>query len=73
MLDYEVNITSPATSPKNVEATGNAAIKEDCTRDIDIGNGTHQKVSVSDLLCAACENLLFQPVVLNCGHGNHII
>ncbi|KAJ4836730.1 hypothetical protein Tsubulata_050728 [Turnera subulata] len=32
------------------------------------GNGAQNQVSVSDLLCAECKNLLFRPVVLNCGH-----
>ncbi|XAR60973.1 hypothetical protein NMG60_11034538 [Bertholletia excelsa] len=27
-----------------------------------------QKISVDDVLCAACKEMLFQPVVLNCGH-----
>ncbi|XP_022148101.1 E3 ubiquitin-protein ligase PRT1 isoform X2 [Momordica charantia] len=29
----------------------------------------HEKVSVADLLCRACTQLLFRPVVLNCGHA----
>ncbi|KAA8543477.1 hypothetical protein F0562_021028 [Nyssa sinensis] len=29
---------------------------------------TCQQVSIADLLCAACKQLLFRPVVLNCGH-----
>lgn len=28
-----------------------------------------QKISFSDVMCAACKQLLFRPVVLNCGHG----
>lgn len=28
-----------------------------------------QKISVADVTCPACKQLLFHPVVLNCGHG----
>ncbi|XP_047336194.1 LOW QUALITY PROTEIN: E3 ubiquitin-protein ligase PRT1-like [Impatiens glandulifera] len=29
---------------------------------------TNQKITVNDVLCAACNQLLFHPAVLNCGH-----
>ena len=28
-----------------------------------------EKISVADVLCQACTQLLFRPVVMNCGHG----
>lgn len=28
-----------------------------------------QKLSVADVTCTMCKQLLFHPVVLNCGHG----
>lgn len=28
-----------------------------------------EKISVADVICRACTQLLFRPVVLNCGHG----
>uniref|UniRef100_A0A5B7BRT7 Putative E3 ubiquitin-protein ligase PRT1 isoform X2 n=1 Tax=Davidia involucrata TaxID=16924 RepID=A0A5B7BRT7_DAVIN len=31
-------------------------------------NGSCQQVLTGDVLCAACKQLLFRPVVLNCGH-----
>lgn len=37
--------------------------------------GNHRKISLRDVLCTLCNELLFRPVVLNCGHGifTHII
>lgn len=32
-----------------------------------------QKLSVADVMCIMCKQLLFQPVVLNCGHGTQSI
>lgn len=32
-------------------------------------NKTCKQVSVIDVRCAGCKELLFQPSVLNCGHG----
>lgn len=32
-------------------------------------NGIWKRISVNDVLCALCKELLYQPVVLNCGHG----
>ncbi|KAL8253060.1 hypothetical protein R6Q59_036753 [Mikania micrantha] len=29
---------------------------------------TYKQISVSDVLCSACKQLLFRPAVLNCGH-----
>ncbi|KAK9281179.1 hypothetical protein L1049_004074 [Liquidambar formosana] len=31
-------------------------------------NGNCKQVSIANVLCAACKQLLFQPAVLNCGH-----
>ncbi|KAJ7961512.1 E3 ubiquitin-protein ligase PRT1 [Quillaja saponaria] len=31
-------------------------------------NGQGKEISVANLLCTACKQLLFRPVVLNCGH-----
>ncbi|XP_041005408.1 E3 ubiquitin-protein ligase PRT1 [Juglans microcarpa x Juglans regia] len=42
----------------NSEVIGNVSLKEN----------TSKQVSVSDVLCLACKQLLFCPVVLNCGH-----
>ena len=33
---------------------------------------TCEQLSVADVQCAACKQLLFRPVVLNCGHGTII-
>ena len=35
--------------------------------------GPSQKVSIADALCTACKQLLFRPVVLNCGHGTFLM
>lgn len=32
-------------------------------------NDRQQKISVADVMCSACKQLLFHPVVLNCGDG----
>lgn len=32
-------------------------------------NLTQQKISVPDVMCTMCKQLLFHPVVLHCGHG----
>jgi len=39
------------------------------------GNLTQQKTWVADLnlKCTMCKQLLFHPIVLNCGHGNQYI
>ncbi|KAG2716786.1 hypothetical protein I3843_03G145300 [Carya illinoinensis] len=42
----------------NSEVIGNVSLKEN----------TSKQVLVSDVLCLACKQLLFRPVVLNCGH-----
>ncbi|CDP03867.1 unnamed protein product [Coffea canephora] len=34
-----------------------------------IANGTRQPISVDDVLCTLCYQLLYRPVVLNCGHA----
>ncbi|XP_027093587.1 E3 ubiquitin-protein ligase PRT1 isoform X1 [Coffea arabica] len=34
-----------------------------------IANGTRQPISVDDALCTLCNQLLYHPVVLNCGHA----
>lgn len=53
-------------SSGGLEVTHNHAVEENVMSKGD--NGTHVRVSISDMLCVACNELLFRPVVLNCGH-----
>lgn len=50
------------------EGIGNVADEEKNSL-LNMGCGSWIRISVADVLCAACEQLLFRPVVLNCGHG----
>lgn len=46
----------------------------DVIRNVAFEEKNCKQVSVADVLCSACKQLLFQPVVLNCGHGTvHIV
>lgn len=64
-----------STNVRQLESHNDAAIvrKKSSYRN---SNGTKslaceekEEVLVADWLCAACKQLLFRPVVLNCGHG----
>lgn len=75
-------LNSHATSKDNlcktagqVESHDNDTIhtKQNSDRDLSqikpVARQEKEQVSVADLLCAACKQLLFRPVILNCGHG----
>lgn len=36
-------------------------------------NQTSEPLSIADVQCASCNQLLFRPVVLNCGHGTLLL
>lgn len=59
-----------ATSSEGSEATVNATNQECNLLGNDVEQKTLNQISIDDLSCAACKKLLFQPVVMNCGHGN---
>ncbi|KAF2296441.1 hypothetical protein GH714_038018 [Hevea brasiliensis] len=42
---------------------------ESCSSSKREPNGNCKMVSITDVQCTACKQLLFHPVVLNCGHG----
>ncbi|KAJ0647450.1 putative transcription factor interactor and regulator LIM family [Helianthus annuus] len=49
----------------------NLVTSDDLDNRNDVGQSsaqTYKQISVSDVLCAACKQLLFRPVALNCGH-----
>lgn len=48
---------SKSQPPEEVSSDGNTA------------NEHLKKVKVEDVSCALCKELLYQPAVLNCGHG----
>ena len=60
----------PSTLSSRSDGTTNAAIENCNLIRTEFGHGIKTQASVADLLCAECKKLLFQPVVLNCGHGN---
>ncbi|KAF3435993.1 hypothetical protein FNV43_RR23085 [Rhamnella rubrinervis] len=66
ILANDANIPEQ-TSDENPEVTGIAIDREKKTPQ-NWHNGNCKQISIEDVLCAACKQLLFRPVVLNCGH-----
>lgn len=63
-----------STSP--VSRNNEAAMEVRGTSAADVNHlkqGPHELVSINDVLCVKCKQLLFQPSVLNCGHGKHSV
>ncbi|XP_076928377.1 E3 ubiquitin-protein ligase PRT1-like [Bidens hawaiensis] len=54
-LDIDNLVTDVGSSSRSKK------LKESCSK-------TYKQISVSDVLCASCKQLLFRPVALNCGH-----
>lgn len=67
VLDNDTSMPEKAPNG-NPEVTGIAIDREKRTPQ-NQHNGNCKQISVEDVLCAACKQLLFRPVVLNCGHG----
>ncbi|XP_059651844.1 E3 ubiquitin-protein ligase PRT1 [Cornus florida] len=57
-----IPITSSYKATRDVTTQGNSMLEKKSAR------GSINQVLITDLLCAACKQLLCRPVVLNCGH-----
>ncbi|KAK2643936.1 hypothetical protein Ddye_019131 [Dipteronia dyeriana] len=57
-----------ATISETLENTGNAPVQEFSLLGNELEHKAPNQVSVDDLPCVECKRMLFQPVVLNCGH-----
>ncbi|EEF44244.1 conserved hypothetical protein [Ricinus communis] len=61
---------TPSTLYRSSEGSGSTATEKCSLTGEELEDRTLKQcsVSVSDLQCAECKNLLFRPLVLNCGH-----
>ena len=71
---FESNSSSDPSSTRKGEAYANTEVLMSNLQVQDDGIGTLvenycKQVSIADVLCLECKQLLFRPVVLNCGHG----
>ncbi|ONK78792.1 uncharacterized protein A4U43_C02F22480 [Asparagus officinalis] len=55
-------------SIEDLKASKVITVKESCPLETGLEIRKHKQVSVDDVLCELCKELLFQPSVLNCGH-----
>ena len=62
---FESNSSSDPSSTRKGEAYANSEV----IKNIAVEEKYCKQVSVADVLCLECKQLLFRPVVLNCGHG----
>lgn len=83
-LGFSPDIDSLVTNEeeKNVGQSSDPSSEDDSSRDpssvkkkkteSSAGTSTSKQISVSDVKCVACKELLYRPAVLNCGHGNSV-
>lgn len=64
----EANMTMiPTTSSQ--ESTTNMAKQGDSMVKSEVKNEARKQILMTDLQCTLCKQLLYRPIVLNCGHG----
>ncbi|KAI7750622.1 hypothetical protein M8C21_014806 [Ambrosia artemisiifolia] len=73
-LDEELDHLSIVDQPIHFISEDNVAVVSSSSTDENKSNAGNsgrncKQVTVADVLCSACKQLLFQPVVLNCGHA----
>ncbi|KAI3926581.1 hypothetical protein MKW92_046272 [Papaver armeniacum] len=64
-LSHGGSANSPVKSAENSVITNNADIEENTC----LNYKPCKPVSINDALCITCKQMLFQPVILNCGHA----
>ncbi|KAI3854621.1 hypothetical protein MKX03_005217 [Papaver bracteatum] len=64
-LSHVGSANSPVKSAENSVITNNADIEENTC----LNYKACKPVSINDALCITCKQMLFQPVILNCGHA----
>lgn len=68
-VQEELNHQSIVNQPSHVNSEDKTSINNPPNNEENKSNDENCKhVTVADVLCAACNQLLFHPVVLNCGH-----
>ncbi|XP_071689397.1 E3 ubiquitin-protein ligase PRT1-like isoform X2 [Rutidosis leptorrhynchoides] len=71
-LDQKLEHSSVADQPSHNTFEDNLSVNPSLTEenksDSASSSGNCKLVTVADVLCAACKQLLFHPVALNCGH-----
>ncbi|XP_058101501.1 E3 ubiquitin-protein ligase PRT1 [Magnolia sinica] len=63
-----VKIVPAKSCPGGSGTNRNLALEENNFLENGTASGICKQVSVTDVLCTACKQLLFRPAVLNCGH-----
>uniref|UniRef100_A0A199U9V3 RING-type domain-containing protein n=1 Tax=Manihot esculenta TaxID=3983 RepID=A0A199U9V3_MANES len=57
------------TEHPSITSLESTSVSDSCFSSQQVPNGNFKMVSITDVQCTACKQLLFRPVVLNCGHG----
>ncbi|XAR60975.1 hypothetical protein NMG60_11034540 [Bertholletia excelsa] len=71
ITDKPDNLSPDDSIPRKVEHCANIIGQDNSPaspKHLTYKSSTTEKISIDDVLCATCKELLFQPVVLNCGH-----
>lgn len=61
-------ITNVGKVSSKMDSSSSATSKENDSSVISV-NRTFERISIKDVLCPSCQQLLYRPAVLNCGHG----
>lgn len=66
LSDNHCTTGSPTSSSDKI--TKNVTVEGNCSSGNKYVDRCHKQVPIADLLCAICKELIYRPVVLNCGH-----
>lgn len=60
------------SNTSDFEGNSNMSLEENKLPENGRMNGICKQISIGDVLCVACKQLLLRPTVLHCGHGEFL-